>query len=40
MDFRRDGGRLVVPDGVQATLTFEDIDLVGGDYGPGTHAIS
>ncbi|HYL57498.1 MAG TPA: alpha-L-rhamnosidase C-terminal domain-containing protein, partial [Candidatus Acidoferrales bacterium] len=34
------GGEIALPDGVVATVTFDDAPLTGGEFGPGRHAIS
>jgi hypothetical protein len=37
---RDKGGEIVIPDGVTATVRFDDAPLVGGDFAAGRHRIS
>ena len=34
------GGEIVIPDGVDALVRFDDAPLTGGEFGPGRHRIS
>lgn len=39
LDLDRSGGSITVPEGVSAVVTFNDVDLSGGEYGSGTHTV-
>ena len=40
LDLTRAGGTLTVPEGIEADVAFEDVQLGGGRFGPGHHTLT